>query len=120
MNEKEILFNIIREPEYCLLEVKAHFANPPVTAQLKEVIDKLIFNDRVQKILFDLTDVEFVDSSFIGAIVYAHKNLVKREGKIAVAISSASVYDRFIIAQLDILFKIFNNLDEAKKSLLGN
>jgi len=120
MNEKEILFNIIKEPYYCLLEVHVHYANSPITSKLKEVIDKLIFRDRVRKILFDLSKVEFVDSSFIGAIVYAYKNLLQQEGKIAVVIQSASVSDRFLIAHLDTLFKIFNNMNEAKNYLIEN
>lgn len=103
---------------YCLVQVKTHMSTPGLTIAFKELIDNLIQKDKCRKILFDLTSVEFVDSSFIGAIVYAYKNLKQLNGKICVVIKSAAVYDRFILAQLDTLFKIYDNFNDAEKYIL--
>ncbi|EME0157591.1 STAS domain-containing protein [Vibrio vulnificus] len=42
-------------------------------------IDELINNDRHTDIEVDMSGVEFLDSSGIGAIVYLYKRLVERE-----------------------------------------
>jgi anti-anti-sigma factor len=100
--------------DYCKIEVLEHLAAAPLTIDFKKIIDEAIQKNKCKKILFDLTHVEFVDSSFIGAIVYAYKNLIQVNGKIAVVIKSSMVYDRFMVSQLDRLFKIFSNYNEAE------
>lgn len=108
-------FSLKRIEDICILEVLAHLATAPLTIKFKELIDELIQKNNCQKILFDLTKVEFVDSSFIGAIVYAYKLLNKTNGKICCVIKSASVSDRFLVSQIDKLFNIYSDLDEALK-----
>lgn len=110
-------FSLEKIDKICKLEVLAHLATAPLTIKFKELIDELIQKNKCQKILFDLSKVEFVDSSFIGAIVYAYKTLNKINGKICCVIKSASVSDRFFISQIDKLFNIYSDLDEALKYL---
>lgn len=117
MNSREN-FEIAKQDGFCKITVKAPIAAAPVTVVFKEIIDEVIQKQGCKKILFDLTSVEFVDSSFIGAIVYAYKILTKVNGKISCVVSSASVHDRFLISQLDSLFVITNDLKQAEKVLI--
>ncbi|MGB9664635.1 MAG: anti-sigma factor antagonist [Ignavibacteria bacterium] len=103
---------------FCKIEVLEHLAAAPLTIEFKKIIDDVIQKNKCKKILFDLTHVEFVDSSFIGAIVYAYKILNNIGGKIAVVIKSSMVYDRFMVSQLDKLFKIFSTYDEAETYIM--
>jgi anti-anti-sigma factor len=89
-------------------------ATAPSTVEFKKLIDNAMQKNKCKKILFDLTHVEFVDSSFIGAVVYAYKTLNNIGGKIALVIKSSIVYDRFMVSQLDKLFKIFPSFEEAE------
>lgn len=103
----------------CKIQVLSHLASAPITSKFKEIIDNTIQKNRCRKILFDLTKVEFVDSSFIGAIVYAYKILNNINGKICCVIKSATVSDRFLVSQLDRLFNIFSDYDEALHFLMN-
>lgn len=116
MNKREN-FEIEQTGDFCKITVKAPIAAAPVTIVLKEIIDEEIQKSRCNKILFDLKSVEFVDSSFIGAIVYAYKILYKSNGKISCVVSSSSIYDRFLISQLDKLFLITSDIEQAEKEL---
>lgn len=107
------LFSFEKVDNICKIEILTHLATAPVTIKFKETIDELIQNNRCQNILFDLSKVEFVDSSFIGAIVYAYKILNKSNGKVSCVIKTASVSDRFVISQIDKLIKITTTLEEA-------
>lgn len=115
MNSAEFKFEKLND--ICKVEVLVHLASASVSGKLKEIIDEMINKHKCRKILFDLTKVEFVDSSFLGAIVYAYKNLLNYKGKITCVISVFGVYDRFVISQLDRLFKIFSNLEDGIKYL---
>lgn len=106
-------FSIEKLEGICKITVLAHLATAPLTIKFKELIDQVIQKDRCTKILFDLSKVEFVDSSFIGAIVYAYKALNNVNGKICCVIKSAQVSDRFLISQIDKLFQIFSDEEEA-------
>jgi len=107
-------FNVEELQNFCIITVFEHMAAAPLTIEFKNLIDELIQKNKCKNILFDLTRVEFVDSSFIGAVVYAYKNLNKLGGKIAVVVKSSLVYDRFMVSQLDRLFKISSNYEEAE------
>jgi anti-anti-sigma factor len=110
-------FTIGKIGDICKIEVLSHLAAAPLTIKFKEVIDELIQKEKCKKILFDLSKVEFVDSSFIGAIVYAHKILSKSGGKVSCVVTNASVNDRFMISQLDRLFTIHKNFEDALSDL---
>jgi anti-anti-sigma factor len=107
-------FTIEQFQNYCKITVLEHMAVAPLTIEFKNLIDDVIKRNKCKKILFDLTHVEFVDSSFIGAIVYTYKNLNNIGGKISVVVKSAMVYDRFMVSQLDRLFKISSNYEDAE------
>lgn len=108
---------VTHQPNYYLVEILTHLATAPLSIKFKKVIDDLIQKKKSNNILFDLSKVEFIDSSFIGGIVFAHKILQEFNGKIAVTVKSSFVYDRFLVTQLDKLFKIFPNIDEAETYL---
>lgn len=118
MNNREN-FEIEKSGDFCKIIVKAPIAAAPLTGVFKEIIDEIIQKQGCKKILFDLRSVEFVDSSFIGAIVYAYKILNKLNGKISCVVSSAAVHDRFVISQLDSLFMITSDLKQAEKVLIS-
>lgn len=111
------LFSFEKIDDICKIEILTHLATAPVTVKFKEAIDELINKNKCKKILFDLSRVEFVDSSFIGAIVYAYKILNKINGRVCCVIKTASVNDRFVISQIDKLFNIASTIDEAMKYL---
>ncbi|MCX8056931.1 MAG: STAS domain-containing protein [Ignavibacteria bacterium] len=106
-------FLVEKQDDICKIQVLPHIASAPLTLKFKDTIDEVLEKHKFKKIIFDLSKVEFVDSSFIGAIVYAYKNLDKLNGKICCVIKSATVNDRFLIPQLDKLFKIFPNMEDA-------
>lgn len=115
MNSAE--FRIEKLNDICKIEILVHLASAPIAGKLKDTIDEVINKYVCRKILFDLSKVGFIDSSFLGAIVYAYKNLLKYNGKITCIVTVAGVYDRFVISQLDRLFNIYSNLEDGIKYL---
>jgi anti-sigma B factor antagonist len=68
------------------------------------------------KILLDLSEVDFIDSSGLGAIVSGLKALAGK-GDLAICGPRETVISLFRLTRMDKIFKIFPSEEEALKSL---
>jgi len=69
-------------------------------------------------IVLDLSVVDFIDSSGLGAIVSSLKT-IGRKGDLALCGIKDSVMSLFKLTRMDRVFRIFPNTDEAASSLAG-
>lgn len=67
-------------------------------------------------IVLDLSDVDFVDSSGIGAIISISKSL-HQKGDLAISTTQDAVMTMFKLTHLDKVFHIFENEEEAVTAL---
>jgi len=73
-------------------------------------------DDGYKKIIVDLSECEFVDSSFLGVLVNSLKKVVKLEGDLKLIGFRPAVKSMFELTRLFRVFESFNNLQEAVKS----
>ena len=71
----------------------------------------------MQKLVFDLSEVEYCDSSGLSAILLAFRMLQTNEGQIRLAAPQKSVKSLIQISQLDRVLPIKNSVDEAVHEL---
>ena len=62
-----------------------------MAARVRTEIDALIDDQRVRRLVFDVSDLEFMDSSGIGLIIGRYKRLSRRGGSVAVADPDARI-----------------------------
>ena len=55
-----------------------------VAAGIRAEVDELILDPRIRRLVFDLSDLEFMDSSGIGLIIGRYKLMARRGGRVAV------------------------------------
>ncbi|MFC5284764.1 STAS domain-containing protein [Pedobacter alpinus] len=65
------------------------------------------------KLVIDMTKIEYMDSSFIGALVAGLKNVLSKGGEMALVKINSDVMALFELTRLDKVFKIYDSLDEA-------
>ena len=82
-----------------------------VATEFRDEMDRLARSSSAQ-IVLDLTAVEFVDSSGLGAIVTTQKRL-GRERDLVICGANESVARLFKLARLDKIFQIVVDEDEA-------
>lgn len=80
-------------------------------AKLIDAID-----DGYKKIIIDLSECDFVDSSFLGVLVNSLKKVVKLEGDLKLVGFRPAVRAMFELTRLFRVFESFSNLQEAVKS----
>jgi anti-sigma B factor antagonist len=80
--------------------------------KLKEELGSLVEQDRV-RIVIDLADVEFLDSTGLGVLIGSLKRCRERDGDFALAAPRETVQKVLHITGLDKVFPIHATVDEA-------
>lgn len=98
-----------------VLSVKERRVDARSAPALKERIAAFVSGGS-EWIVLDISDVEFIDSSGLGAIVSALK-LLGRKGDIVIAGSREPVAALFKLTRMDKVFRMFPTADDAQQAL---
>ncbi len=89
------------------------------TSQISDIL-KVKLTREVEKgnkfIVVDLSNVEFTDSSFLGALLAAHKFAVRHNGNIRVCGLVPQVKNVFEVTHLNKILMVYDDVDKAIKS----
>ena len=66
-----------------------------------------------RRVIADLTKVEFMDSTGLGALVGARRRMRKAEGELCLVVSSAPLLKLFRVTNLDRVFLIYPSVKAA-------
>lgn len=69
------------------------------------------------KLVLDMSEIQYMDSSFIGALVAGLKNVLSKGGEMALVSVNADVMALFELTRLDKVFKIYDTKEEAIEEL---
>lgn len=90
-----------------------------ITELTRLKIDQKYRENSLMNIILDLTQLTLMDSSGIGLIMGRYKNVIEKNGKIAI-ISSNVYIDRIIkMSGLLKIIKVFSNMEQAVEYLEG-
>jgi anti-sigma B factor antagonist len=67
----------------------------------------------VDRVIVDLTETTFIDTSSLGALIGAHRRLQQRGGRHVVACDTEAIVKTFRITGLDGVFTIVNSVQTA-------
>lgn len=79
----------------------------------------LLHTGDINKLIIDLSEVDYCDSSGLSAILLAFRILQANDGLIRLASPTKNVRTLIEISQLDRVLKICNSVEEALKDLEG-
>lgn len=109
-------YEVTEENGVTVIKVNLKRATVDVVKDFKNFLFNLIDNDQKKKIILDLSNVEFVDSSFLGAVVSGLKKVTAIKGDIKVVELQAPVRAMFELTRLYKVFEIFDNKQDAINS----
>ncbi|MFI4862069.1 MAG: STAS domain-containing protein [Phycisphaerales bacterium JB063] len=87
--------------------------------QMQEMVDACVDKmryDKAQHFVFDMSDVEFLASACIGALVQLLQDIEQHRGQIALAGCQENVAFLFKVTRLDSVFPMFDEVEEAVES----
>jgi anti-sigma B factor antagonist len=69
--------------------------------------------DGVRRLIVDLSNTTFIDSSSLGVLIGAHRRLKQRNGSLVVVCDNDTIVKTFKITGLDGVFTLVRSLDDA-------
>lgn len=88
-----------------------------VAEDIRVEIDEMISSKRSKNLIFNLRELNFMDSSGIGVIIGRYKNINKYGGKVAVVEVSEKIDKIFSLAGLYRIVGKYKNEKDALKSM---
>lgn len=85
--------------------------SPALRGSIRAELDK-----KPQRMIIDLSKVPYMDSSGVAVLVEALQGQTKGKRQLAVCCLQDKVRGIFEIARLDMVFKIYSSVDEAKQA----
>lgn len=98
-----------------VVEITRERATVEISGRLKEELLEKI-NDGYENIMVDLTMANFVDSSFLGALVAGLKKVSMKSGDLKIVGLQQPVKAMFELTRLHRIFDIFENQQDALRS----
>ncbi len=113
-------YEIKRIDDVVIFKVAEKRFDSQIAGLVKGEITILLNAEEVKKLIFDLSDVEYCDSSGLSAILLAFRMLHDEGGEIRIAGANKSVRTLIKISQLDRILKMTDSVEEAIEELKGN
>ncbi|MES2826837.1 MAG: STAS domain-containing protein [Bacteroidota bacterium] len=95
-----------------LLTIVDKDANLSKSENFKEIVFKEI-ESGTRKLIISFEHVEYLDSSFLGALVAILKNLVPKNGQLTLIELNNDIRNLFELTRLDKIFDLKNSLETA-------
>lgn len=112
-----INFELKKDGDIAVFKLNETRFDASIAGLVKGEFTILLHTDEVTKLIIDLSEVEYCDSSGLSAILLAFRILQSNEGHIRLASPTKNVRSLIEISQLDRVLPIFNNIEEAIEDL---
>lgn len=89
-----------------------------IAGLVKGELTILLHTEESRKLVFDLSEVEYCDSSGLSAILLAYRLLQAEEGKIRIAAPTKNVRKLIEISQLDRILPICETVEDALEDIV--
>lgn len=105
----------LQDGKITVLKLKGNFVGGDETDELQNTIKKLSDAGNL-KLVIDLGEVSYLNSSALGVLISAHANYTKREGKVKLCQLNKNLENLFVITKLSLIFETYPSEMEAVAS----
>ncbi len=98
-----------------LIEVKGSLTGGEETDELRRAVAGFIDRD-YQKVIIDLSNVTYLNSTALGVLVGAHTSFVRRGWNIKICGVKRDIDSIFVITKLSLVLDVYDTRDKAIKS----
>jgi anti-sigma B factor antagonist len=103
------------ENEILIIAIKGRL--DAATAPIADETIKKALEENINRLLFDLEDLEYLSSGGLRVILSAAKEIRRREGKVALANLKQYVYEIFEVSGFTAMIPIKETVEEGLKDL---
>lgn len=99
-----------------VISLNGQFIGGNETDELRDNLKELAQTENM-KVVIDMKDVTYLNSTALGVLISSHASFVKRNGKVILCNLGESIENIFVITKLTLVFHITETLEEAIKEL---
>ena len=114
---ENINFELKRQGDIAIFKLNEKRFDASIAGIVKGEFTILLHTEDVKKLIIDLSEVDYCDSSGLSAILLAFRILQSNEGQIRLASPTKNVKTLIEISQLNRVLQICNTVNEAIKDL---
>ncbi len=108
-------YELVFENDIAVVKLLSNHSTVEIASSFKAELHSFIDNISTKKIVIDFLLVEFVDSTFLGAIVSGLRKIAALNGDIKICSLQPPVSMLFELTRLNKVFQIFDDTDSAIK-----
>ncbi len=101
-----------------IVTIKETRLDASIAPEFKKQMEEII-NNKKDKIILDIKDIGFMDSSSLGALVGVLKAMGS-DGKLVICGASGVVLELFKLTRMDRIFTLVEDMNSAKQEFLAN
>lgn len=102
----------LHDGKIIVLELRGNYVGGDETDELRDTIKKVSEAGNL-KLVIDLGEVSYLNSSALGVLIAAHANYTKRSGKVMLCRLNKNLENLFVITKLSLIFDSYPNQIEA-------
>lgn len=110
-------FHIKKENNVLIIALNGSLNNKQQAENLLEEID-FYFNEGVNSIILDLTEMEYMNSSGLGIFISILTQTRNRNGEVVIINIPKKINQLLVITKLNSVFSIAHNIEEAKQLVI--
>ena len=107
---------VIEEAGVHVLAARGEFVGGKETDNLRDALAKEV-EGGTDRLLIDLANVTYLNSSALGVLISAHTNFSKRGGTLGLCNVSDGITNIFVITKLSLVFNVYGNREEGLTAL---
>jgi anti-sigma B factor antagonist/stage II sporulation protein AA (anti-sigma F factor antagonist) len=108
-------FKKIHIKDHVIIVVNLKSATIEHTEGVKTIFDELMI-DNVKKVIIDLTECDFIDSTFMGLLVRCHKDMERNGGSLKIVCNGKVRFLLHDVTHLSSVIKLYTTREEAIKT----
>ncbi len=102
----------LQDGKIVILELRGNYVGGDETDELRDDIKKLSEQGNL-KLVIDLGEVSYLNSSALGVLIAAHANYTKRGGQVKLCQLNKNLENLFVITKLSLIFDAYPSQVEA-------
>jgi anti-anti-sigma factor len=115
--EENVNFEFKKDGEVAIFKLLEKSFDASIVGLVKGELTILLSAEDVNKLVFDLTDIEYCDSSGLSAILLSFRIIQSNDGHIRLASPQKSVRTLIEISQLNRVLPLSETVEEAVREL---
>lgn len=104
------------EPGIIVIEIGGTISLGPESGRIEAAVLKAL-NEGIQKLVIDLSEVTYIDSTGVGVIAYCFGKVSQKGAQAAVSGARGLVMEVFKLTRLDSVIAFFPDVDSARDGL---